>query len=145
MAKEPPLGVRLNNFGNIRKTKDRFDGEVIPSSNEKFKEFDSPVKGLRALAKILMTYYSNYDLDTVEKIIPRYAPRNENNTKEYIRVVAAKCAVSPDEVLSIDNPGTLLSIMKGIVAMEVGYKDSSTRTPWADDYAFMEAIKQAKS
>lgn len=142
--KEAPLGVRLNNFGNIRKTKDKFDGEIVPSSNEKFKEFESPEKGLRALARILLTYYNDYDLDTVAKIIPRYAPRNENNTKEYIRVCAAKLGIDPDETLSLKNPGSLLGLMKGIVAMEVGYKDPSTRTPWADDYLLMTAIKDAQ-
>ena len=46
--------------------------------------------GYRAIFKILFNYYRNYKLDTIRKMITRWAPPEDNNhTEAYIKTVSA--------------------------------------------------------
>ena len=75
-------GMRNCNPGNIRISSQRFVGEVFSSKESSFKQFRSMEYGLRALMKLLLTYYNFYHLDTVHAIISRYAPSSENDTSK---------------------------------------------------------------
>ena len=68
-----PRGLRNNNPGNIRRNSDVFQGEKT-SSDREFKQFKSMTYGYRAIFKILSNYYRNYKLDTILKMIERWAP-----------------------------------------------------------------------
>jgi hypothetical protein len=85
-----------------------------------FCQFVDPVYGIRAIARILGTYYDIYRLYTVRGIISRWAPPNENDTESYIQNVAKQCGVKPDDVLHIHVDSVLMGLIKGIIQHENG-------------------------
>ena len=121
-----PRGIRNNNPGNIRWGANwdglKKDGKAIDPS---FCVFISPVYGIRALAKILKNYQKLYGLNTVRKVISRYAPPNENQTLAYISGVAKQLNVSPDVELDLTETGILMVFIKAIIRMENGIQPYS--------------------
>lgn len=75
-----------NNPANIRYNKNNNWLGLIGSDNG-FCEFDSLEHGLRALIVLLRNYINVYKLHSVSKIISRYAPVCENDTRNYISYV----------------------------------------------------------
>ena len=79
-------GIRNNNPGNIEKSKNnKWQGMAESQPDKRFITFTSPEWGIRAIARILINYKDKYDLDTVKKIISRWAPPSENNTGAYVK------------------------------------------------------------
>ena len=87
-------------------------------SDEKFVEFESPEYGIRAIAKILQTYSNKYKLDNIKKIINRYAPPKENDTKTYIKNMSEFTGFKPTEKLNLEDSETLSKLIKGIIRQE---------------------------
>jgi hypothetical protein len=123
-----PRGVRLNNPGNVRKSNTRWQGKTAGKDTD-FETFDSPEHGIRALTRILLTYYRMHELRTVKEIIERWAPPNENNTGAYIASVARYCGVSPAQVIDLESDEIILRRMvTAIIRHENGcmpYKDTT--------------------
>lgn len=91
-------GKRNNNPHNIRISKDKFQGEIVPSKDIAFKQFDEALNGYRATAIILRTYRNKYGLKTIAGIIQRFAPASDgNNTKNYIKQVANAVGINENE------------------------------------------------
>ena len=91
-------GLRNNNPANIMRGS-AWKGLVpflVDSSNnqkyydKRFAQFSDMVYGIRALLVVLRTYHYKYKLDTISKVIHRFAPLSENNTYVYIANVC-KC------------------------------------------------------
>ena len=85
--KKLPRGLRNNNPGNIRNSKTKYLGEVQPSQDSAFKQFQSIDYGYRAMFVLIEHYYKARGLKTIRQIINRYAPASENNTEAYIQQV----------------------------------------------------------
>lgn len=88
-------GLANNNPGNIRRSKVRYKGEVQPSRDPSFKQFESPAWGYRAVFMLLHTYRVRHGLRTIREMISRWAPPSENHTEAYIRAVAADTGHRP--------------------------------------------------
>ena len=75
-------GLRNNNPLNIEKTRggNPWQGEVVPSKDKRFAQFTTVAYGYRAAFKLLNNYQRNYGLDTIRKMIGRWAPSEENHT-----------------------------------------------------------------
>lgn len=112
-------GERNNNPGNIRKTSIRWLGEIL-GNDIGFEKFDTPEHGIRALAKILLTYQDKYKLRTISEIINRWAPKSENNTKAYINFVSKYTNYVEDQELGLQNPITLYNLVRAIITFENG-------------------------
>lgn len=112
--------MRNNNPGNIRISGDKFQGEVIPSRDKAFKQFESMAYGYRAIFKILRNYQRNYSLDTIRKMISRWAPESENNTLAYVMTVSNRSGISPDEPVSADNREMMVRIVAAMSFVENG-------------------------
>ena len=82
-------GLQNCNPGNIRQSKVRYKGEVRPSRDSAFKQFESLAWGYRAIFVLLDTYRIRYGLDTIRGMISRWAPPSENHTETYIRASAS--------------------------------------------------------
>ena len=80
-------GIANRNPGNIRRSRVRYRGEVRPSRDPDFKQFESMEWGYRAMFVLLDTYRLRYGLDTLRRMISRYAPPEENHTALYIDAV----------------------------------------------------------
>lgn len=102
-----PRGLRNNNPLNIEKTKggNPWQGEIVPSGDSRFAQFRTIAYGYRAAFKLLNNYQRNYGLDTIRKMIGRWAPSNENHTDTYVRTVAERSGVPADQSNHHDKPG----------------------------------------
>ena len=114
-----PRGLRNNNPGNIRKNSDVFQGEKT-SSDKEFKQFKSMAYGYRAISKILSNYYRNYKLDTIRKMISRWAPENENNTDAYIKAVSDYAGIPADDPINVNDREQMIRIVAGMSKVENG-------------------------
>lgn len=112
-------GIRNNNPGNIRHG-EKWEGLSDKQTDSSFCIFVSPEYGIRALAKVLQTYYKKYQLNTVKKIISRYAPPNENETESYIKSVANQLGVASDEVIDLSSVAVLAVLLRAIIRHENG-------------------------
>lgn len=83
--KQDTRGFRNNNPGNIRHGND-WKGEE-EGYDKAFETFKSVEYGIRAIHVLLNTFSKHYALNTIEGIINRYAPPNENHTTQYINSV----------------------------------------------------------
>lgn len=116
---ELPRGLRNNNPGNIRRNSDVFQGEINPSRDKEFKQFKNMAYGYRAMYKILSNYYNKYQLNTIRKMISRWAPENENNTAAYMSLVSSYSGVGPDDLISFDRE-QMIRIVAGMSRVENG-------------------------
>lgn len=113
-------GYRNNNPGNIRINGDKFQGEVIPSQDKEFKQFESMSYGYRAIFKILRNYQINYKLNTIRQMISRWAPKNENDTANYISFVSERSGISADDPIRTDNREMMIRMVAAMSRVENG-------------------------
>ena len=123
-------GFLNNNPGNMDRGSQPWNGEirdVAQCTNDiqrgelthgRFCVFESPVLGIRAMAKNLLAYHDRLGCRTVRDYINRWAPPNENNTEAYVSNVAGRIGVSPDEPVDIKNPEVMAAIIDGIIRVE---------------------------
>ncbi|CDM12563.1 Phage protein inside capsid D [Cronobacter phage Dev2] len=112
-------GIRNNNIGNIRVSKDQWEGAT--GDDGSFVTFDTPDSGVRALAKNLMSY-GRQGYDSIEKIITRWAPPSENDTQSYINSVVAATGIPATQSIDLTNPDVLASLSEAI-----GYHETGSR------------------
>ena len=105
---------------NIRINGDKFQGEIQPSQDKEFKQFETPAYGYRAAFRILRTYINNYGLNTIRKIISRFAPANENHTENYIRVVSERSGIPTDDPVYADSREMMIRIVAAMSFVENG-------------------------
>lgn len=110
-------GIRNNNPGNIRVSKDQWEG--MTGDDGAFVTFDSPESGVRALAKNLQSY-GRQGYDSIEKIINRWAPPSENETQSYIDSVVSATGIPATQSLDLSNPDTLSALAQAISFHETG-------------------------
>ena len=92
-----PLNIRYRSEGY-------WLGQAPSRGHPQFCRFYDMKWGFRAAFRLLLTYYERYHLDTVGKIVTRWAPPSENDTKAYIAFVANQLrqswpAIRPDAPL----------------------------------------------
>ena len=111
-------GIRNNNPGNIERTGDRWLGMCPQQTDPRFVVFDRAEHGIRALAKLLLTYSDRYELHNVARLIHRWAPPGENDTADYIHSVAGRMKVEPDQDIDLHDPAILTVLVNAIIAHE---------------------------
>ncbi|HEK3017739.1 TPA: structural protein [Proteus mirabilis] len=122
----PARGERNNNPGNIRHGS-KWQGLSAQQTDKDFCQFVSPEYGIRAIYKLLQTYQNKYELNTVESIIDRYAPPNENNTAGYINRAAKDIGVSVNEPINVSSKPVAIALATAIVGVELGYQPYSQK------------------
>jgi hypothetical protein len=120
--KDKPIarGLRNNNPGNLRKSRDPWQGLAAEQKDREFFTFQSPAYGIRALAVTLITYQDRHALKTVDAMIRRWAPPVENKTSAYIAAVALAMGVAPSEAIDVQDHATLKAMVKAIIRHENG-------------------------
>jgi len=113
-------GLANNNPGNIRRSKVRYRGEVQPSRDPSFKQFESPAWGYRAVFMLLHTYRVRHGLRTIREMISRWAPPSENRTEIYIRAVADAVGIADDRPVDTRDRTTMLRMAAAISRVENG-------------------------
>ncbi|HEK0450500.1 TPA: structural protein [Proteus mirabilis] len=122
----PARGERNNNPGNIRHGS-KWQGLSAQQTDKDFCQFVSPEYGIRAIYKLLQTYQKKYELNTIESIIDRYAPPNENNTVGYINRAAKDIGVSVNEPINVSSKPVAIALATAIVGVELGYQPYSQK------------------
>ncbi len=117
---ERPRGLRNRNPLNIRRSADRFAGEIVPSSDPAFKQFETNAYGYRAAFRILHTYLVKHRIDTLRGIIERFAPPEENDTTAYLRAVAQRAALLPDSRVRPSDSALQIRIVAAMSYVENG-------------------------
>lgn len=121
MKKRETRGYRNNNPCNIRISTDKFQGEVQPSADKEFKQFETMAYGYRAAFRILRTYINNYKCDTIRKIISRWAPpKDRNHTENYIKVVSERSGIPENDIVYPDNREMMVRIVAAMSFVENG-------------------------
>ncbi len=113
-------GLRNNNPGNIRISPTRYRGEVQPSRDRAFKQFETMAWGYRAMFMLLQTYRKKYGLNTLRGIINRYAPPCENDTGAYVASVVRWSGVGADAAIPAADKNTMVSIVAAMSRVENG-------------------------
>ncbi len=117
-------GIRNCNPGNIRKGVSRFRGEVFPSRDLEFKEFESASWGYRAIFLLVKNYNSLYGINTLDGIIKRWAPPCENDTRRYIEVVAQRLGVKASAYIDWSDREVMIPLAWSISKIENGVTPS---------------------
>ena len=112
--------ARNNNPGNIRKSKDPWQGLAERQTDAAFFVFKSPMYGIRALARVLITYQDKKKLRTIKDIIRRWAPQTENDTNAYIISVADATGFAQDQLLDMHRFDHLKPLVEAIIRHENG-------------------------
>lgn len=113
-------GLSNRNPGNIRQSAVRYKGEVRPSRDPAFKQFESMPCGYRAIFVLLDTYRIRHGLDTIRGMISRWAPPSENRTEIYIRAVADAVGIADDRPVDTRDRTTMLRMAAAISRVENG-------------------------
>lgn len=114
-----PRGIRNNNPLNIR-IGNTWLGEVTNPTDNEFEQFVHVCYGLRAGFILLKRYINRYKLNTIEKIISRWAPHDENNTRSYINQVARGMNIDPDTPLLYEDKNRMCALVYEMVYVENG-------------------------
>ncbi len=117
---EPSRGIRNNNPGNIRKSNDPWQGLAAQQTDADFFVFQSPIYGIRAIARTLITYQDKYGLQTINDLISRWAPPNENNTNAYVAEVVAKTGLTASQSVNMHSYVNLKAVVAAIITQENG-------------------------
>ena len=120
MKKKETRGMRNNNLLNIRISTDKFQGEVQPSQDKDFKQFETAAYGYRAAFRVIRTYINNYKCDTIRKIISRFAPASENHTENYIKVVSERSGIPENDIVYPGNREMMVRIVAAMSYVENG-------------------------
>ncbi|EOC1103883.1 hypothetical protein AAAW41_003069 [Cronobacter sakazakii] len=112
-------GIRNNNPGNLEAS-DSNPWQGQTGSDGRFAKFETPEHGIRALGRNLLSY-QRQGIDTVNDIINRWAPPEDNNdTASYIQAVCAQLGVEPNQPVNASDPDTLKALCAAIIHHENG-------------------------
>lgn len=119
-----PRGIRNNNPLNIRKGSN-WQGEKYPQDDKSFEQFESMQYGVRAGFIILRRYISGYNgltqrFNTIEKIISRWAPASENDTRAYIAQVERLTGIPSRQQISFSQRSFMVAIVDAMIRVECG-------------------------
>src|SRR3546814_16729045 len=101
-----PRVIRLNNPGNIEHGAP-WEGLDPRNRDPRFCGFVSPEYGIRAIVRVLITYYDKRRardgsrIDTVRELVERWAPAVEKNTDAYANPVASLINDAPDLIVDV--------------------------------------------
>ena len=134
-----PRGLRNCNPGNIilppkeRMDRDKFNGEIRPSRDKKFRTFVSNAYGYRAMHYTLRRY-KGQGINTLKEMIYRWAPPtvDDNKTEDYVRNVAEWSGIAPDQIVDVSNMTIMCRLVAAMSRQENGVPadDNEVRDGW---------------
>ena len=114
-----PRGIRNNNPLNIRVGND-WKGEVSDPTDHTFEQFTEMKYGVRAAFVVLHNYIVRHKINTIEKIVSRWAPSSENDTKAYINSVAKWMEQDPSTEVNWHNKPQMYMLVEAMCMQENG-------------------------
>jgi hypothetical protein len=107
-ATQVPVGIRNNNFGNIK------------GANGQFATYDTPQAGIDAADKLLLNYGAKYGINTISGIANRWAPKGDgdNNPTAKAQAMAAASGVGVNEPINLSDPAVRSRILPALFDTE---------------------------
>jgi len=116
-------GDRNNNPGNIDRNNIQWQGMAADQSGDsRFIIFETPQDGIRAMTRVLRVYQKRHGLNTLNKIIGRWAPSIENNTNAYAKHVAEQVGIGVNTHIDLGNDALMLKVIRAMIRHENGYQ-----------------------
>lgn len=115
-----PRGLRNCNPGNIRITKDKWQGLREVQTDKSFFQFIEMRWGYCALMRTLQNYRKRHGCMTIADFINRWAPPSENNTGSYISRVCREMQVPNSYVPDVDDKNVMCAFAAAISQVENG-------------------------
>jgi hypothetical protein len=133
-----PRGLRVNNPLNLRHSEIAWHGKAAHQPDSDYVAFEDAHHGIRAAARNLLTYYRKHKLRTVQGIVRRWAPpEDDNDTGSYISRVAQRLNVAADAELDLEDPAILSALVVAMMPEEIGsvpYTEETIATAVAAAY-----------
>ena len=123
-------GYRNNNPLNIRLSSNNWKGEIKPSADKSFCQFQTMAYGFRAAMVCIRTYITKHNCNTLQEIINRWAPWTDgNNPLNYAKKVMNTFPDTfPDKETVIDyhNQNQMTKLVYAMAIVENGSKPQMT-------------------
>lgn len=153
---EVPLGIRLNNPGNLKQTDERtpWQGRVPDYllTQRTYEEFSTMVKGVRAMAVTLITYQDKHKIRTIRSqdpsdpkkgVVARFAPESDRNpTEKYISNVSRWSGIPENRVMDLHNFADHWPLIRAMIRQEHGNGPHKNGL-WVEDAVIEEGLRQA--
>lgn len=125
-------GQKNNNPLNMRHDRSKWLGEIVPSRDIAFKQFETLAWGYRAAFKLLHNYRKLYGCRLLSDFISRWAPPVENNTTAYIRTVAKRSGLEDVSAVDTLNGEQMQKIVAAMYFVENGVEPdmADVRAGW---------------
>lgn len=121
-----PRGIRNHNPGNIEKGAPWQGLAKDQSADDRFAVFAAPRWGIRAIARVLITYQDKHKIRTVRGIFNRWAPPTENDTVSYTLHAAQRLGVSPTAPINVHDYAIMHPLVAAIIKHENGVQPYSS-------------------
>lgn len=113
-------GIRNNNPLNIEKNpKNKWQGLRVEQTDPRFCQFKTVAFGFRAPAIVLIKYYDS-GLDTIDKIVDRWAPDFENDTEAYKNSLSKRTGFRRNQPLNLHDYADIMPLIKAMCFHENG-------------------------
>lgn len=123
-------GYRNNNPLNIRLSSNNWKGEIKPSADKSFCQFQTMAYGFRAAMVCIRTYITKHNCNTLQEIINRWAPWTDgNNPLNYAKKVMNTFPDTfPDKETVIDyhNQNQMTKLVYAMAIVENGSEPQIT-------------------
>ena len=113
-------GLQNNNPLNLVKGGDPFWGEIIPSKDDRFRQFKDMPHGYRAGFVTLGTYLTKHNRNTIDRILHAWAPPFENDTTGYVRMGEQWAGIGKEAVLTARSGEEYIRIVAAMSRVENG-------------------------
>jgi hypothetical protein len=139
-----PLGMRLNNPGNLRSAVGPDTRTVRVSGFARFTDLHA---GCESLFYLINSYRVMGHAETVESFIGRYAPASENDVSDYVRRVVTDLKIPPSAQgfhrLTIGATAGAVALARSIISVEQGPVPRSwyNYPEWIDPGTLVDAIR----
>lgn len=115
-----PRGYRNCNPGNLRKSKDKWQGLREEQTDNAFFQFETMAYGYRAMLITLRNYRKRHGCRTLASIINRYAPPSENSTSSYLAFVCNELQVPTTYEPDVNDRDTMCALVAAMSKVENG-------------------------
>lgn len=115
-----PVGIRNNNFGNIKGP----DGQ--------FQTFSTPQEGVNAADQLLATYGGKHGINTIAGIANRWAPKGDGNNDPTAKAaaIAAASGVPANQPINLQDPAMRARILPALFDTETpGWRNAISAAP----------------
>jgi hypothetical protein len=120
-SQSPTRGERNRNPGYVERSDTTWHG-LVPDSplDDKYCVFTDILYGVRALAKVLLSYQRAHGLRTLREVVQHWAASRQADRDSYVRICASRVGCNPDAPLELEHAVVLAALVRAIIQHENG-------------------------